>query len=63
LKSIEIHTITEVTALPPHLIGNRKLSSWLTKLNLEIGMKVRRTGKESHPSRVLFIGPSKTLKD
>jgi hypothetical protein len=29
----------------------------------EMQNKNRKSGKESHPTRVLFIGPSKTLKD
>jgi hypothetical protein len=48
----------------PHLIyWKRKMSSWHTNPKLEMHMKFWRSGKDLHPSRILFIGPSKRLND
>jgi hypothetical protein len=45
-----------------HLIRN-KIYSCHINLNLGIIYESWRSDKESHPSRVLFIAPSKILKD
>jgi hypothetical protein len=44
------------------IIGTRKLVDGSLS-NLENENEARRSGKELHPSRVLFIGSSKRLKD
>jgi hypothetical protein len=45
-----------------HLIGNKKISLWLTLSNLENANENRRSGKELQPHMVLFVGPTKRLK-
>jgi hypothetical protein len=47
----------------PHLIIGIKNCSLHINPNLEMQSDGRRSGTEPHPSRVLFIGPSKRLKD
>jgi hypothetical protein len=47
----------------PLLIIGIKISSWLTLSKLRSANENRRSGKEPHPSRVLFIGRNKRLKD
>jgi hypothetical protein len=64
LKSNKIHATTEVTVLPASFdYWERKSSSWHTNPYLRSAYEIWRTDKEPHPSRVLFIGPSKRLKD
>jgi hypothetical protein len=57
----DYNEFTEVTALP-HLIIGMELSSRHTSTFEKYEMKLE-SGKLSHLSRVLFIGPSKYLKD
>jgi hypothetical protein len=47
----------------PLLIIGIKTSSWITLSKLRSANENRRSGKEPHPSRVLFIGRNKRLKD
>jgi hypothetical protein len=58
-----LHTTTEVIALP-HLF-NRKLKfrSFDSLSNLRNANETKRSGKEPHLSRVVFIAASKRLKD
>jgi hypothetical protein len=62
LKLNTIHTTTEVTALPPSFYywnGNKFLAHFYSrKYEMKLG-----SDKESHPSRVLYIGPSKKLNN
>jgi hypothetical protein len=47
----------------PLLIIGMENSLWHTNPTLRIANEIWRSGKEPHPSRVLFIGPSKRLND
>jgi hypothetical protein len=62
LKLNMIHTTTEVTVLPSSFYywnGNKFLAHfYCRKYEIKLG-----SGKESHPSRMLYIGPSKRLND
>jgi hypothetical protein len=54
---------TEVTALPPSFdLLKEKSCSWHNSTLSIVKMKLE-SGKEPHPFRVLFIGPSKRLND
>jgi hypothetical protein len=46
-----------------HLIIENKDSADDSLLIQEMQVKNRSSGKEPHPSRILFIGPSKRIKD
>jgi hypothetical protein len=56
-------TTTEVTTLPLSFdLWKEKSSSWHTSTLSNAKIKLG-SGKELHPSRVLYIGPSKRLND
>jgi hypothetical protein len=60
---IETIQLWRLTSSLPHLITEIKICSWHTNPNLKMQNDSRKSGKESHPSSVLFIVPSKRLKD
>jgi hypothetical protein len=62
LKSCKVHTTTDVTGFPPSFDWKLKIEFLAHFYSRNAKIKLG-SGKEPHPSRVLYIGPNKRLND